>query len=228
MPIDILYALSSSSGTQTPAITYARKDKFLQFTPLKFAICAYSISQWITNILTHPLIEVRTGCSYTRAMNEDFEHVFYSGPIDEYFNYAKGPLGYRTVTFETIRGDFEQQGCGCINYSDLSVPYTRSHEHNYFSPWEQHEKSVVLCEYSSESTINSPKIYPKRMSTDMQLLDEYCELTKQEDGVSFIGRLGCYRYLDMQQCVMMALEYAETWLKWKAGELSVLPKMPRP
>lgn len=184
-------------------------------------------TQWITNIATHPLISFRLGCRYEKAMREEFEHVFYAGPIDEYFDYALGDLGYRAVWFKTIHGKFEQQGCGCINYSDLSVPYTRAHEHNYFSPWEKHERSVLMQEHSVESTRETPKVYPKRMEKDMALLARYIELAEKEEGVSFIGRLGCYRYLDMQQCVRMALEYSETWLKWHAGLLNTLPKMPQ-
>ena len=183
-------------------------------------------TQWITNILTHPLIEVKLNTSYEKSMNEEFLHVFYAGPLDEYFDYAKGDLGYRTVTFEMVRGKFEQQGCGCMNYSDLSVPYTRAHEHNYFSPWEHHEKSVLLQEFSHESTRDSTKIYPKRMDKDMDILNTYMPLVEEEDRVSFIGRLGCYRYLDMQQCVLMALTYSQTWLNWQHGIMKELPKMP--
>lgn len=183
-------------------------------------------TQWIANMLDHPLISVKTGCAYEKSMNAQFLHVFYCGPLDEYFDYACGDLGYRTVTFNIIRGKFEQQGCGCINYSDLSVPYTRSHEHNYFSPWEKHEQSVVMQEFSSECTRDTAKIYPKRMEADMMVLDKYMELVNREPAVSFVGRLGCYRYLDMQQCVRMAMEYSRTWLRWRNGDIADLPKMP--
>lgn len=183
-------------------------------------------TQWIANMLDHPLISVKTGCAYEKSMNGQFLHVFYCGPLDEYFDYACGDLGYRTVTFNIIRGKFEQQGCGCINYSDLSVPYTRSHEHNYFSPWEKHEQSVLMQEFSSECTRDTAKIYPKRMEADMMVLDKYMELVNREPAVSFVGRLGCYRYLDMQQCVRMAMEYSRTWLRWRNGDVADLPKMP--
>ncbi len=137
-----------------------------------------------------------------------------------------GDLGYRTVDFKYQRGAFEQQGCGVINYSDLSVPYTRAHEHNYFSPWEQHERSVLVQEYSSECTRDSFKIYPKRMEKDMAILAGYQELIEQavsEEKTSFIGRLGTYRYLDMQHCIPLSLDYADAWLAWKAGKRAHLP-----
>lgn len=183
-------------------------------------------TQWISNMLQHPLISVRLSTSYEPDMNAEFVHVFYAGPIDEYFRYSQGELGYRTVRFKIIRGKFEQQGCGCINYSDLSVPYTRSHEHNYFSPWETHACSVVMQEYSSESTRDSPKIYPKRMNKDMLILKKYIKLANKRDKLSFIGRLGCYRYLDMQQCVAMSLSYADHWLSWYTGCTPSLERMP--
>lgn len=181
---------------------------------------------WITNMLNHPRITVGLGITYEQAMNEKYEHVFYAGPIDEYFHYSEGDLSYRTVTFEIIRDDFEQQGCACMNFSDLSVPWTRSHEHNYFSPWETHEKSVLMREYSAECTREMNKIYPKRMQKDLATLQRYIALAQQQHHVSFIGRLGCYRYLDMQQCILMMLDYADKWVAWKNGRLATLPCMP--
>lgn len=183
-------------------------------------------TRWIGNMFQHPLIEVKLSTEHDLNMEDEFIHVFYSGPIDEYFNYSQGELGYRTVNFKLIRGRFEQQGCGCINYSDLSVPYTRSHEHNYFSPWETHEKSIVMQEFSSESTRSTPKIYPKCLRADMLVLDKYILMANFRENLSFIGRLGCYRYLDMQQCVEMSLNYADHWLSWYAGLTPVLERMP--
>lgn len=183
-------------------------------------------TQWLNNMLSHPLISVRTSCEYEATMREEFLYTFYAGPLDAYFNYAAGNLTYRTVNFEFIRGDFSQQGCGCVNYSDLSVPYTRSHEHNYFSPWETHSRSVLVREYSTECPAGTAGFYPKRMAEDMEVYKRYLSLAEQEDKVSFIGRLGCYRYLDMQQCVLMSLDYSERWLRWYHGDSDKLPKMP--
>lgn len=219
------------SPTELPAdilkripVRFNYEDNYYFSKYQAFPRCGYT--QWIANMLDHPLITYELECTYEKDMGRRYAHVFYSGPLDEYFGYRCGRLGYRTVTFNIIRGRFEQQGCGCINYSDLSVPYTRSHEHNYFSPWEQHEKSVLMQEFSAECTGDMAKIYPKRMAADMEMLDRYLPLVEQEEGVSFIGRLGCYRYLDMQQCVRMAMDYAGTWLQWHQGKLPQLPKMP--
>jgi len=199
-------------------------DNYYFSTYQGFPMSGYT--QWITNILKHELISVSLNTPYDKGMNRRFRHVFYAGPLDEYFGYSQGGLGYRTVSFSIIRGTFEQQGCACMNCSDLSVPYTRSHEHNYFSPWEKHEKSVLMQEFSKESTRETSKIYPKRTIADMDILSRYLQLIENEDNVSFIGRLGCYRYLDMQQCILMGLSYAQQWLEWNAGMRSSLCPMP--
>ncbi len=187
-------------------------------------------TQWISNIFDHELITVQLSTRLEKSMMDQYDHIFYSGPLDEYFDYAEGDLSYRTVTFKKIRGEGDMQGNAVINYSDLSVPYTRSHEHRYFSPWEQHEKSILVQEYSHESTREDHKFYPKRTPDDMIIFEKYLARAKEEfstRNVSFIGRLATYRYLDMQQCILMSQRYAQAWLDWKNGltdELSCMPE----
>lgn len=175
----------------------------------------------VDNMLRHPLIEVKLNTAYDHAMEREFDHVFYAGPLDEFFGYAAGELSYRTLDFRYERGKGVQQGSGCLNYTDMSVPFTRGHEHCYFSPWQAVDKSVVVYEYSREATRNDDRFYPKRMAGDMERLPAYLELAAQTKGVSFIGRLGCYRYLDMQHVILQALEYADAWLAHRAD-----PKTP--
>ncbi len=174
-------------------------------------------TQWISRMLEHELIEVQLGVEYSREMNAEFDHVFFSGPLDEYFNYSEGELSYRTVDFRYERGEGEIQGCGCLNYTDMSVPFTRAHEHKYFSPWETHEKSVILYEYSREATRDDDRFYPKRTDVDIETLKKYVALGDQEAGVSFIGRLGCYRYFDMHHVIEVSLDYADAYVAYKNG-----------
>lgn len=181
-------------------------------------------TQWVKNMLDHPLIEVKLGTRFEHSMSGEFEHTFYSGPLDEYFSYAEGDLSYRTVDFVYERGMGDLQGCGCLNYTDMSAPHTRAHEHRYFSPWEQHEKSVLLYEHSREASRHDDRFYPKRMPYDIERLKRYMELIGQTDGVSFIGRLGCYRYLDMHHVIGISLDYADAFLAYRAGERSDLSK----
>ncbi len=174
-------------------------------------------TQWISRMLEHELIEVQLGVEYCKEMNPEFDHVFFSGPLDEYFNYCEGELSYRTLDFRYERGEGDMQGCGCLNYTDMSVPFTRGHEHKYFSPWESHEKSVVVYEYSREATRDDDRFYPKRTDVDMETLKKYVALGDQEDGVSFIGRLGCYRYFDMHHVIEVSLDYADSYVAYKNG-----------
>lgn len=178
----------------------------------------------VQNMLSHPLIEVKLNTPYCREMNTEFEHVFYSGAPDAYFDYAQGALGYRTVDFRYERGTGDLQGCSWLNYTDLSVDFTRAHEHKYFSPWEQHDKSVLLYEYSRDAIATDNPFYPKRMPDDIAKLSKYLPLMEAEPGVSFIGRLGCYRYLDMHLVVDASLRYADAWLAHRANASVVLPK----
>ncbi len=179
-------------------------------------------TQWIARMLEHELIEVQLGVEYSQEMNADFDHVFFSGPLDEYFDYSEGELSYRTVDFRYERGEGDMQGCGCLNYTDMSEPFTRAHEHKYFSPWESHEKSVVLYEYSREATREDDRFYPKRTDEDIEVLKKYIALGDQQEGVSFIGRLGCYRYFDMHHVIEVSLDYADAYLAYKNGESSSL------
>lgn len=181
-------------------------------------------TQWVKNMLAHPLIEVKLGTRFEHTMREEFEHTFFSGPLDEYFSYAEGDLSYRTVDFVYERGEGEIQGCGCLNYTDMSAPHTRTHEHKYFSPWEQHDKSVLLYEHSREATRYDDRFYPKRMPNDLERLKRYMELAEQTERLSFIGRLGCYRYLDMHHVIGISLDYADAFLAYKTGESAVLSK----
>lgn len=204
-------------------VRFNYEDNYYNSKYQGFPVSGYT--QWITNMLTHPLITVLLGVPYEHGMKEEYGHVFYAGPIDEYFLYAEGDLSYRTVEFKVMRGLGDMQGCGCMNFSDLSVPYTRSHQHNYFSPWEHHDRSVLMQEFSRASTRESPKFYPVRMKSDMEILRRYTRRAEAERTVSFIGRLGCYRYLDMRHCVLLMLEFAEKWLEWKKKGSAGKPPM---
>ena len=172
------------------------------------------------------IIDVPNG-GYGRAMNLGMD-----AATGEYFailepdDYLPKGVYTKLVQLAQKHNADIAKGCGCMNYSDLSVPYTRAHEHNYFSPWETHEKSILMQEFSHESTRDTTKMYPKRMAADMEIFRRYLPQTEREDGVSFIGRLGCYRYLDMHHCVALALDYAEKWLAWHSGNTPTLPKMP--
>lgn len=163
-------------------------------------------------ILDHPGITVELGRNYTPAENARFDHVFYSGPLDAYFDHAHGRLGYRTLDFEAFRHEGDYQGNAVINYPDESVPYTRITEHKHFAPWEEHAGSVCYREYSRACGPDDIPYYPIRLVDDKAGLAAYEALAAAEAGVTFLGRLGTYRYLDMDVTIGEALAVAKRML----------------
>ena len=162
----------------------------------------------IAAILDHPSITVKLETMFETAMGDAHDHVFYSGPLDGYFDYQLGRLGYRTLDFEkfTAKGDY--QGCAVMNYGEVEVPYTRITEHKHFSPWEEHEDTVCYREFSRACTPDDIPYYPIRQVKEKALLGDYLKLAEGTTGVTFVGRLGTYRYLDMDVTIREAMDTA--------------------
>jgi UDP-galactopyranose mutase len=166
----------------------------------------------VERILDHPGITVTLGTTVTRDQAADYDHVFYSGPIDGWFGYDLGRLGYRTLDFERFEYQGDWQGCAVMNYGDVDVPYTRITEHKHFAPWESHEGSVLYKEYSRACGPEDIPYYPIRQVAEKTLLAEYVEKARAEDNVTFVGRLGTYRYLDMDVTIREALDCGRRYL----------------
>jgi UDP-galactopyranose mutase len=144
--------------------------------------------------------------------------IVYTGPIDRYFDYRLGRLGWRTIdlTLETHDGDF--QGCAQMNYADIDVPWTRIIEFKHFAPHRKPltDKTIIGREFSRFATDKDEPYYPINLAADKALYARYCDLADAEPDVLFGGRLGTYRYLDMHQAVGAAL---------KAWKLKVQPRL---
>jgi len=160
----------------------------------------------IEKILDHRNISVELNKKYTMSSGDRSDHVFYSGPIDGYFNYALGRLTYRTLDFEPFYDGGDHQGCAVMNYPDADVPYTRITEHKHFAPWEEHEETICFREYSRVCEDGDIEFYPVRMIDCQGPLDQYISLAEKERNISFIGRLGTHRYLDMDVTIQEALD----------------------
>ena len=167
----------------------------------------------VEKLLEHVNISVHLNALFSASNTDDYDHAFYTGPLDAWFNYERGRLAYRTLDFvkETHEGDF--QGCAVMNYADQQVPYTRITEHKYFSPWENHNKTVIYKEYSRACEQQDIPYYPIRQVNEKVMLSAYLEQARKLKGVSFLGRLGTYRYLDMDVTITEALEAAKQVLK---------------
>ena len=170
-------------------------------------------------LLDHANINVHLSTRFTRDQAAAYDHVFYSGPLDGYFDYELGRLGYRTLDFEQFSYDGDYQGCAVMNYGEVDVPYTRITEHKHFSPWESHEGSVCYREFSRACESEDIPYYPIRQVKEKALLAEYVARANQESGVTFVGRLGTYRYLDMDVTIREALDTARGCLAaWAEGQ----------
>ena len=154
-------------------------------------------------------IEVKTDTDYFEFIKENpdiAEKTLFTGMIDEYFGYKLGALEYRSVRFETEVLDTDNyQGNAVVNYTEREVPYTRIIEHKHFEFGKQ-EKTVISREYSSEWKVGMEPYYPVNNEQNNKLFEEYRKLAEQEKNVIFGGRLGNYKYYDMDKVIEAALE----------------------
>ena len=172
----------------------------------------------IQKLLDHPSVSIHLNKKFSSSGEvSSYDHIFYTGPIDAWFNYEYGRLGYRTVTFESSIHDGDYQGVTQMNYCDENIPYTRIAEHKHFTPWEHHEKTIVFKEFSKETTKDDVPYYPKRLNQDKKLLDQYRQKATMLSNVSFLGRLATYRYMDMHHVIGEALQFSKSF---KAALLS--------
>lgn len=180
----------------------------------------------IEKFVTHPNIHISLNKKFDSNMDTaEYHHIFYTGPIDAWFHFKHGRLGYRTVTFEKTVADGDVQGVTQMNYCDADVPWTRITEHKHFTYWEQHDKTVCFKEFSIETAPDDIPYYPKRLKQDKELLLKYRADAEGLSGVSFLGRLATYRYMDMHHVIGEALNFAQEWLLAEAQQIS-LPIFP--
>ena len=167
-------------------------------------------TKMVENILEG--IEVRLNEDFLEKKEEYLdlaEKVIYTGPVDAYFDYVYGPLSYRSVRFETEVLDTDNyQGNAVINYTDSETPYTRIIEHKHFEFGTQ-PRTVISREYSSEWHVGDEPYYPVNDEANGALYEKYKELADKDQKVIFGGRLGEYRYYDMDVVIARALETAK-------------------
>ena len=159
-------------------------------------------------ILRHESIKLHLGTRFNPSSHSEFgefDHVVWTGPIDAFFGFEFGRLGYRTLDFEPEVCDGDYQGHPVVNYCDVDVPYTRITEHKHFAPWEDHSRTSVYREFSRLCGESDTPYYPIRLVKEKEQLLNYVQLARNAKGVTFIGRLGTYRYLDMDVTIHEAL-----------------------
>jgi UDP-galactopyranose mutase len=171
-------------------------------------------SRWFDSMVDHKNIEVNLNSDFfqLRKFIPDSTLIVYTGPLDRYFNYSQGELGWRTLDLHLkVKevGDF--QGTAVMNYSDTEVPFTRIHEFRHLHPERnyQSERTVVMYELSRVAQSSDEPYYPINTSADRALVQRYRELASKQRNVIFGGRLGSYQYLDMHMAIASALTVFE-------------------
>lgn len=178
-------------------------------------------TRMVENMLDHKNIEIRLNTDYLtdkKSWDETADRVIYTGPIDAFYDYRLGYLEYRSVCFknETLnRPNF--QGNAAINYTDAEIPWTRIIEHKWFEFGRDEDgndlpKTVISREYSSEWRPGDEPYYPVNDEKNSALYQQYKAMANKEEKVIFGGRLGEYKYYDMDQVIAAALECSRTEL----------------
>ncbi|MFV0577640.1 MAG: UDP-galactopyranose mutase [Fusobacterium ulcerans] len=161
-------------------------------------------------------IEVKVNCNFfdkRKEYEKIAEKIVFTGMIDEYYNYCFGKLEYRTLKFETEILNVENyQGNAVVNYTEKEIPYTRIIEHKHFEFGKQ-EKTIITKEYPKEWKNEDEPYYPVNDEKNNKLYKKYKELVKNDERVIIGGRLGEYRYYDMDRIIELALNIVEKELK---------------
>ena len=201
-------------------VRYNYDDRYFNDTYEGLPTLGYTA--WLNNMTKHPKINLVTNVDYfdIKEQISSNQKVIYTGPIDRYFNFSQGVLGWRTLDFESQKLDLDDfQGTSVMNYADIEIPFTRIHEFKHFHPERTYkvDKTIITHEYSRFAHQDDEPYYPINTSSDRKMLEDYRKLAESETNVHFGGRLGRYQYLDMHMAISSALGLADE-LKAKIGK----------
>ena len=166
--------------------------------------------------------EVRLGIEYSEFISEQTEvakQIIYCGPIDAFYGYKLGALEYRSLRFESeVLDEENHQGVAVVNYTERDVPYTRIIEHKHFEfglddSGNPIPKTVITREFPADWVPGDEPYYPINNPKNVALYNRYRELAQQEGNVTFAGRLGGYKYYDMDKAIEAAFELVRNELK---------------
>lgn len=173
-------------------------------------------TKMVEKMLDHPNIEVKLNTDFFDKKDEylkSFDKIVYTGMIDKFFDYKLGELEYRSLRFETEEKNIRNyQGNAVINYTEREIPYTRVIEHKHFEFGKgDKDKTIITREYPADWKRGDEPYYPVNNERNNELYKKYQELAKQQDKVIFGGRLGQYKYYNMDQVIDEALKSVEKY-----------------
>ena len=177
-------------------------------------------TQIVEKLLDDPHITTQVNTDFFSAKDDylrNYDHIIFSGMIDQFFNYRFGELGYRSLRFETkLLEEPNYQGNAVINYTDAETPYTRIIEHKWFEFGNGNKQQTVIThEYPQQWKRGVEPYYPINDSANNHLFKQYREYADANTpNVTFGGRLGLYRYYNMDQVIAAALQFIETSQKF--------------
>ena len=214
--------LPAGNITRLP-VRYTFDNRYFNDTHEGLPVDGYTA--WLENMAASDLIDVRLDTDWFDVRDEIVAAspgapIVYTGPLDRYFDYSAGRLGWRTLDFETEVlpvGDF--QGTPVMNYNDADVQYTRIHEFRHFHPERTTyptDKTVIMREFGRFANDDDEPYYPINTPSDREMLAAYRALAKTEAAerkVLFGGRLGTYQYLDMHMAIASALSMFDNTLR---------------
>ena len=212
--------LSASIVSRLP-VRYTYDNRYFNDAHEGLPVDGYAA--WFERMADNPLVEVRLGVDFFDPAQEISKDrvvgqvpVVYTGPVDRYFGYAQGALGWRTIDLEEEVlpvGDY--QGCPVMNYADLDVAYTRILEFRHFHPERAYpaDATVIMREFSRFAGPEDEPYYPVAAAGDREKLKAYQELAAHEPDVVFGGRLGTYQYFDMDKTIGAALDAFDNRIK---------------
>ncbi|WP_270991479.1 UDP-galactopyranose mutase [Campylobacter upsaliensis] len=197
--------LDFSVSARVP-VYISRDDRY--FTDTYQAIPKDGYTKMVENIINHSLIEVKLNTDFKNLKNVEYERLFYTGAIDEFFDYKFGKLPYRSlnIVFETFDKEYKQSGPQ-INYPE-NYDFTRSVEYKYYLD-EKSNKTILSYEYSCEfKNGENERYYPIPNEENQKLYEKYLQEADKLTNVYFLGRLGDYKYYDMDKTIERALKFA--------------------
>ncbi|WP_129720798.1 UDP-galactopyranose mutase [Corynebacterium striatum] len=223
--------LPAGNITRLP-VRYTFNNRYFNDTYEGLPVDGYAA--WLENMADHELIDVQLDTDWFEVREQVREEnpdapVVYTGPLDRYFDFSEGELGWRTLDFDLEvlpTGDF--QGTPVMNYNDADVDYTRIHEFRHFHPERQDkypkDKTVIMKEYSRFAESGDEPYYPINTPEDRTKLEAYrrrAAAEAKENQVLFGGRLGTYQYLDMHMAIASALSMFDNKLApfWNEGKV---------
>lgn len=178
-------------------------DKIYQGIPVS------GYTEIIRRLLDHADIELRLNQKLDADRKRDFDHLFWSGPMDGFYQSCYGSLEFNSFEYERIIDQGDLQGCSTIEYTEEKYPITRSIEFKHLTPWEQHTKTLLFKEYPKAYSANSIPYYPVHTADSLGVFDRYQQLAQQDKNLTFIGQAGTYRNLQMEQVIAESRQLAK-------------------